>query len=802
VSLTTTHSLHLSSEGRLTHPHPLEFYLIFPAHATTPILSIPGSPFQQAMLDWPLISPVPYPSQLPDSSDIYRQSVHYLRRLQPHLPLTAQVGTWLAGQSHLSSLPPEKITELLAEMYPVYSSMGLLSFTPTCRAFAQLFWEYALCNRLVSPKTSPHQRANLQTWVAAFVQDPPFSAFPYLSDRILDYLLAELQSQPPKFITTTVAWQTAQTCRQVLESQPLQWAQFKRDWRYYREQSLAQQYEYIKELVSNTVSIPQSWLPEVVAILLTKRLSRQVVTADTTITGLGGLPDCYFNAQLPAGRIDLPELLFQVDQHTAFLDYQRQCYNYLKRLQNDWKINGFELSSSQITSRPIKPSRWAQQVHLPKLRTNLYQQVYSEHPQALLLLSPTGYGKTTVVQHLAKELNWILVSIDCRQVAAQTDSLDPQQAPDRETQRQLVALDWALAIQEPVLLLLDNIQAVPEGFMRLFRELVSPNRRLDGTWQGQFREYCFQGKRWGLILAGTSAEQLPEDMRQQLQIYSYTLAIRSHLDLFALSYLENALMVNPWLFSLLDQDITIFDQLLQMAQGQLRPEQMGLESEEYRQAVQVLEKLGWMQKWILPIVTCQLQANPELPEIKLSGNYRFFNQLAAQVTPEMSLTELGTLLDEGCWGQLEQLPKAEREQNELFWKELRGELSLQELQRWQQIQQRWRGQGLTGIEALTEAVYSLERRVGEWMGQLSELHLEMQVVNQLPMGVEQGLLQAIELIEKTLLPVVQDYERKSKLDLLIFERVREMGEVLKALHNKLEHADKLVKQYKPLSFKD
>jgi hypothetical protein len=75
------------------------------------------------------------------------------------------------------------------------------------------------------------------------------------------------------------------------------------------------------------------------------------------------------------------------------------------------------------------------------------------------------------------------------------------------------------------------------------------------------------------------------------------------------------------------------------------------------------------------------------------------------------------------------------------------------------------------------------------------------VVNQLPASLEESLKHIIGMIDDTLLPIVQDFERKSKLDLMIFERVKEVGEMLKTMQTDMLAKDKTFKHYKALSFK-
>jgi len=55
------------------------------------------------------------------------------------------------------------------------------------------------------------------------------------------------------------------------------------------------------------------------------------------------------------------------------------------------------------------------------------------------------------------------------------------------------------------------------------------------------------------------------------------------------------------------------------------------------------------------------------------------------------------------------------------------------------------------------------------------------VVNQMPAGLHESLQKMVEMIEIILLPIVHNFERKSRLDMVIWERLKDVSESLKRM---------------------
>jgi len=80
---------------------------------------------------------------------------------------------------------------------------------------------------------------------------------------------------------------------------------------------------------------------------------------------------------------------------------------------------------------------------------------------------------------------------------------------------------------------------------------------------------------------------------------------------------------------------------------------------------------------------------------------------------------------------------------------------------------------------------------------LADAKFDINVVNQMPSGLEITLQKLIGVIDSTLLPVVQKFERKSRLDLVMWERIKDISETLKTLQKEAFMQGQLKRQFQP-----
>jgi hypothetical protein len=162
-------------------------------------------------------------------------------------------------------------------------------------------------------------------------------------------------------------------------------------------------------------------------------------------------------------------------------------------------------------------------------------------------------------------------------------------------------------------------------------------------------------------------------------------------ELFALSYIENALTSNPVLAPLSTRDRGDVELLARLAAGDasVRPDQLGhpYSQVELEQILAVLRKLLRVREVVLTnnrayiASAAQADASRTEPPYLLQGSYRNMNKLAERVIPVMNDAELEAVIDDHYLGEAQTLTSG-AEANLLKLAELRGRLTPEQTARW------------------------------------------------------------------------------------------------------------------------
>jgi len=316
-----------------------------------------------------------------------------------------------------------------------------------------------------------------------------------------------------------------------------------------------------------------------------------------------------------------------------------------------------------------------------------------------MMISPPGYGKTTLMEYVANRLGLIFMKINCPALGHDVTSLDPEQAPNSTARQELEKINLAFEMGNNVMLYLDDIQHTHPEFLQKYISLCDGTRRIEGVWRGETKTYDMRGKKFCVVMAGNpyteSGEvfQVPDMLANRADIYNLGDILGGMDEQFGLSYIENSLTSNPVLAPLATREMQDVYRLVAMAQGQnVAATELSHQysAAEINEITSVLEKLFVVQELILKVnqqyIASAAQADRYRtePPFKLQGSYRNMNKMAEKISSVMNQDELLQLMEDHYLGESQLLTNG-TEENLLKLAELRGNMTDEQTTRWEQI---------------------------------------------------------------------------------------------------------------------
>ncbi|WP_434341456.1 DNA repair ATPase [Motilimonas cestriensis] len=616
---------------------------------------------------------------------------------------------------------------ILMQLLPALTGADVLKYPPLSRGFAAIYW------------ANNQQEPQQQTWVerakSALRMEALFSssdakqllereikqaqqAFAQqfelpVDDTAIDlasrYLVQELAKEPVVFSSSKYATHLADELKRAMDT--ASWNSYQHTLEKLKGQ-IGQRWAltqaWLQALVSNKKMQPyQGYIPEAIALINGEgRVSRRVldINLDFTVSGLMGQHT----------RIKDRSLNLSLDNFLQRLEHHQQVvlpgYNEFLQVRSQVTQNQkAQLRLSEFKARPLSSfvrNKLINDAYLPIIGDNLAKQMgtvgdtkRTDLMGLLMLISPPGYGKTTLMEYIASRLGLIFMKINCPSIGHEVDSLDPAQAPNATAKAELIKLNLGLEMGNNVMLYLDDIQHTNPEFLQKFISLCDGTRRIEGIWQGKPKTYDLRGKKFCVIMAGNpytesgEAFQIPDMLANRADIYNLGDILGGMDEAFALSYLENAMTSNPVLAPLATRSQQDIYKLVNMAQGnQVDSSELehGYSGAELNEITGVLAKLLRIQEVVLSVnqsyIASAAQADKyrQEPPFKLQGSYRNMNKMAEKVSSVMNDNELMQLIEDHYLGEAQMLA-AGAEENLLKLAELRGNMTAEQVQRWQQI---------------------------------------------------------------------------------------------------------------------
>lgn len=378
-------------------------------------------------------------------------------------------------------------------------------------------------------------------------------------------------------------------------------------------------------------------------------------------------------------------------------------------------------------------NRLLDEVYLPLIGDSLAKQLgtadagrRTDSQGLLLLVSPPGYGKTTLMEYVADRLGMVLVKISGPNLGHDVTSLDPAQAPSATARQEIEKINFALEAGNNTLLYLDDIQHTSPELLQRFIPLCDATRRIEGVRDGEPRSYDLRGKRFAVCMAGNpyteSGEQfrIPDMLANRADVWNLGEVLSGRDDVFALSFVENALTANPVLAPLAARSRDDLALLVRLAGGS-DPTAHAEHLEHPYSAVEldgvlaVLRHLLTARETVLAVnaayiaSAAQTDATRTEPPFRLQGSYRNMNKIAERIVPVMNDAELSAVVDDHYAGEAQTLTTG-AEANLLKLAALRGTLTAEQAERWAAITASYvRAQALGGPDGdpMTRAVAAL-----------------------------------------------------------------------------------------------
>ncbi|MEM6262789.1 MAG: DNA repair ATPase, partial [Bacteroidota bacterium] len=445
-----------------------------------------------------------------DAPDVSGISVDGLIQLTPK-QLEARVQEFMAvryNEGYVKGIHDHDAAKLLTSLLIFFRSGDLLKYAADARAFALYFWEFcleaskreALVNQItglssildIFPDSRAYHEliASLTEQIAA-VRTGEFERTS--ATAAANYLFHEL-SNPQDYSLSENAAALAQAFNDFLKQQK-------------GEQKFAQSLELLPDATSQFALVVK-WLSAFVAHTQQADDRPFIREAAFHLTGkdlafhtlnlpmieeIGGLLGTHGVIHDGNYHMNFNEFLSKLDHfEQAVVPAYQQFQEGKRKLVADFST---ELRISEFQPRVMASfvrNKLINDVYLPLIGANLAKQIgevgegkRTDLMGMLLLVSPPGYGKTTLMEYIANRLGLIFMKINGPALGHELRSLDPADAPNAAAREEVNKLNLSFEMGDNVMIYLDDIQHCHPEFLQKFISLCDAQRKIEGVYKGQ-----------------------------------------------------------------------------------------------------------------------------------------------------------------------------------------------------------------------------------------------------------------------------------------------------------------------------
>ncbi len=644
--------------------------------------------------------------------------------------------------------------KILRAVVSLRQTAGLLRFDGRVRATAALFWAW-WGDEDARARTARRAR-NLGRLRAALGHERPLAA---LADQVsvsvrewletvgltltdgevalaAEYLVEELTAEKPRFVVSANADALRATVRRELDDHAARDG-FEADLEALASQP-AERLALATAWFEAVAGDDDAALEAAVALLTEKDVSQEVSSA-TTSRDLSDLLGQHPRIAGGAMTVRLDELegrltAFVRDRVPRFQQWRAVRTEVLADQRERLRIDEFlpKVMSAFVRNKLIND------VYLPLVGDNLAKQLgaagegrRTDQMGLLLLVSPPGYGKTTLMEYVANRLGLVFMKVNGPALGHDVHSLDPAEAPNATARQEVDKINLALEMGNNVMIYLDDIQHTHPELLQKFISLCDATRRIEGVWKGRTRTYDLRGKKVCVVMAGNpyteSGEkfQIPDMLANRADTYNLGEILSGNEGTFALSFIENALTSNAILQQVAARGLEDVYKLIRMADGEEVPtSDLGHDysAVELGEIQAVLRRMRQIQRVVLQVngqyiaSAAQEDAYRTEPPFKLQGSYRNMNKMVEKLVPAMNDAEVSALLDDHYAGEAQTLTTG-AEANLLKLAELRERLTEEQRERWDAIRKEFARRKMMGageddpVARVTGVLSALEQRM-------------------------------------------------------------------------------------------
>ncbi|WP_193212919.1 DNA repair ATPase [Luteolibacter marinus] len=680
-------------------------------------------------------------SAAPESSDLQTTD-----NRQPTTDLLSSLQSFMQpryAEGYTKGIHDEDAAKLLAELLPIQAEAGLLRYSPRDRAAAHLFWkswEDPAKDRLANQFASYGKRRSLfeggdetAAWkerLASAFADWRSSHGLFLDlhpQRAADYLSEELAAGGPfvvsaaaaelsrKFHHTLVAKRGEAMLKESLGDDsvpPFVKFEIARDW------LAGFAANYPDALEGTPAGLLAAVIDEAAAHLACGGFEQRAVKSVTLAFKAEGLRSSHPRIQDATLEIHYSEFLDRLARHertdaAAFRALATRKSELTDIKRQEMRLDEFK---PKVMSAFVR-NRLIDEVYLPLVGDNLAKQLgtagantRTDRMGLLLLVSPPGYGKTTLMEYIANRLGLTFVKINGPALGHSVTSLDPAEAPNASARAEVERANLALEMGDNVMLYLDDIQHTDPEFLQKFISLCDAQRKIEGVWKGQPRTYDLRGRKVAVVMAGNPYTesggkfQIPDMLANRADTYNLGDILGGHEAAFKASYIENALTSNATLSILASRSQKDVLMLIRVAETGSRD---GADFEGNYTPAEIEEMLA-VVKHLLSVRDTILRVNLQYiksaaqedayrtePPFKLQGSYRNMARIAEKILPLMTPEEVRQIVIDHYRSESQNLTTA-AEANLLKFYEMEGLLDEDQAARWEQIKKEFNKRKLLG----------------------------------------------------------------------------------------------------------